>query len=193
VAVVVLASAVVVSSASAATHKIQRPTLKRGSLNIEGTRASDKIALRLKARNARILQVDVGDDGKADFSFKRKQVARISVHAGSGNDLVRIDERNGVFTARIKTLLDGGVGNDTLIGGSERRRCSAPPTWRTETAATITSCSGGDDLRLESGRRKRPSTAKPAPTRRASTVLLLRSTSRLRDGTHVRFARDVGT
>jgi Ca2+-binding RTX toxin-like protein len=118
VAVLVLASAVVASSASAATHKIQRPKLKRGSLTIEGTRASDKIALRLKARNARILQVDVGDDGKADFSFKRKQVARIIVHAGSGNDLVRIDERNGVFTARIKTLLDGGAGNDTLIGGS---------------------------------------------------------------------------
>jgi Ca2+-binding RTX toxin-like protein len=118
VIVLVLASAVVASSASAATHKIQRPKLKRGSLTIEGTRASDKIALRLKAGNARILQVDVGDDGKADFSFKRKQVARISVHAGSGNDLVRIDERNGVFTARIKTLLDGGAGNDTLIGGS---------------------------------------------------------------------------
>jgi Ca2+-binding RTX toxin-like protein len=118
VAVLVLASAVVASNASAATHKIQRPKLKRGSLNIEGTRASDKIALRLKAGNARILQVDIGDDGKANFSFKRKQVARISVHAGAGNDLVRIDERNGVFTARIKTLLDGGAGNDTLIGGA---------------------------------------------------------------------------
>ncbi len=90
------------------------PSTARG----RGTRASDKIALRLKAGNARILQVDVGDDGKADFSFKRKQVARISVHAGLGNDLVRIDERNGVFTARIKTLLDGGAGNDTLIGGA---------------------------------------------------------------------------
>jgi len=118
VAALVLASAVVASSASAATHKIQRPKLKRGSLNIDGTRASDKIALRLKAGNARILQVDVGDDGKADFSFKRKLVARMSVHAGAGNDLVRIDERNGVFTARIKTLLDGGSGNDTLIGGA---------------------------------------------------------------------------
>ena len=118
VIVLVLTSAVVVSSAKAATHKIQRPKLKHGSLIIEGTRASDKIALRLKAGNARILQVDVRDDGKPDFSFKRKQIARITVHAGSGNDLVRIDERNGVFTDRIRTLLDGGAGNDTLIGGA---------------------------------------------------------------------------
>ena len=118
VTALLLASAVVTSNAGAAIHKIERPKLKRGSLTIEGTRASDKIALRLKAGNARILQVDVRDDGKADFSFKRKQVARISVHAGSGNDLVRIDDRNGVFTDRIKTLLDGGAGNDTLIGGA---------------------------------------------------------------------------
>ena len=118
VTALLLASAVVASNAEAATHKIQRPKLKHGSLTIQGTRASDKLALRLKAGNARILQVDVRDDGKADFSFKRKQVARISVHAGSGNDLVRIDERNGVFTDRIKTLLDGGDGNDTLIGGA---------------------------------------------------------------------------
>ncbi len=31
---------------------------------------------------------------------------------------MRIDERNGVFTDRIRTLLDGGAGNDTLIGGA---------------------------------------------------------------------------
>ncbi len=96
----------------------QRPKLKRGSLNIEGTKANDRIALRLKAGDARVLQVDVGDDGKADFSFKRKQVARITVRAAAGNDLVRINERNGVFTDRITTLLDGGAGNDNLLGGS---------------------------------------------------------------------------
>ena len=158
VAVLVLTSAVVASSASAATHKIQRPKLKRGSLNIEGTRASDKIALRLKAGNARILQVDVGDDGKADFSFKRKQIARISVHAGSGNDLVRIDERNGVFTARIKTLLDGGAGNDTLIGGAG--------------AETLLGGAGN-----RPGRRKRRQRSRPARRRRR----LLRLGSRRRE------------
>jgi Ca2+-binding RTX toxin-like protein len=128
VAVLVPASAVLASSAGAAIHAkpvrkpapapFHRPTLKHRTLNVAGTRRSDRIALRLKARDHRILQVDVGDDGKADFSFKRKQVARIAVHAAAGNDVVRIDERNGVFTDRIVTLLDGGDGNDTLIGGT---------------------------------------------------------------------------
>ena len=119
----VLAGAVLAPNAEAATHSAskvmpKRPTLKHGSLNIVGTRASDRIALRLKARDPRTLQVDFGDDGKADFSFKRKRVARISVHAAGGNDLVRIDDRRGVFTDRIPTLLDGGDGNDMLIGGA---------------------------------------------------------------------------
>jgi Ca2+-binding RTX toxin-like protein len=123
VAALVLAGTVLAPSAEAATHAAakvghKRPTLKHGTLNIMGTRASDRIALRLKAHDARTLQVDFGDDGKADFSIKRKRVARISVHAAAGNDLVRIDERNGVFTDRITTLLDGGDGNDTLLGGS---------------------------------------------------------------------------
>jgi Ca2+-binding RTX toxin-like protein len=124
----VLTSVVLASSAGAATHKrpvrkpaapvFPRPTLKHHTLNIVGTRRSDKIALRLKAGDPRILQVDVRDDGKADFSFKRKQVARLAIHAQAGSDFLRIDERNGVFTDRIATLLDGGDGNDTLLGGS---------------------------------------------------------------------------
>jgi len=123
VTALVLAGAVLAPTAEAANHsalkvKPKRPTLKHGSLNITGTRASDRIALRLKAGDPRTLQVDFGDNGKADFSFKRKRIARISVHAAGGDDLVRIDDRHGVFTDRIPTLLDGGDGNDTLIGGA---------------------------------------------------------------------------
>jgi Ca2+-binding RTX toxin-like protein len=124
----VLASVVLASSAEAATHKrpprkpaaamFPRPTLKHHTLNIVGTRRSDTIALRLKPGDPRILQVDIRDDGKADFSFKRKQAARLAIHAQAGNDFLRIDERNGIFTDRIATLMDGGNGNDTLLGGS---------------------------------------------------------------------------
>jgi len=117
VAVVVLAGVVLAPNAEAGKLGHKRPTLKHGTLNIVGTRAGDRIALRLKARDPRTLQVDFGDDGKTDFSFKRKRVARISVHAAGGNDFVRIDDRNGAFTDRIPTLLDGGDGNDMLIGG----------------------------------------------------------------------------
>ena len=81
-------------------------------------RPSDRIALRLKAGSPGILQVDVGDNGSANFSFERKHVARITVDARAGDDLVRVDESNGVFTDTIPTRIDGGDGNDSLAGGS---------------------------------------------------------------------------
>src|SRR4029077_2556105 len=97
--------------------KFKHPKLKHGELTIVGTEASDKIALRLQSGQPGVLQVDVGDDGSADFSFARERVATIAVDAAGGNDLVRIDESNGVFTDSIPTTIDGGAGNDTIAGG----------------------------------------------------------------------------
>jgi Ca2+-binding RTX toxin-like protein len=96
----------------------KHPKLKQGVLRIKGTEASDKIALRLQAGNPAILQVDVSDDGSADFSFERKEIAKIAVDARPGDDLVRIDDSNGPFTDSIPTTLDGGAGSDTLGGGT---------------------------------------------------------------------------
>jgi predicted lipoprotein with Yx(FWY)xxD motif len=97
--------------------RFRRPKLSHGLLVIEGTKASDRIALRLKAGDPSILQVDVRDDGKADFSFKRKHVGRIAIDARAGDDTVRIDDINGAFTDTIPTTIAGGDGNDTLAGG----------------------------------------------------------------------------
>ena len=96
----------------------KHPKLKHGLLTVNGTEASDKIALRLQAGNPAILQVDVGDDGSADFSFERKEIAKIAVDARPGDDFVRVDDSNGPFTDSIPTTLDGGAGNDTLGGGA---------------------------------------------------------------------------
>ena len=97
--------------------KFQHPKLKEGVLTIRGTKASDKIALRLQAGQPDALQVDVGDDGSADFYFDRNTIAKIAVNARAGNDLVRIDDSNGAFTDTIPTTIDGGDGNDTIAGG----------------------------------------------------------------------------
>jgi Ca2+-binding RTX toxin-like protein len=97
--------------------KFKHPKLKHGELSIVGTEASDKIALRLQTGQPDVLQVDVGDDGSADFSFARERVATIAVDAAAGDDLVRIDESNGAFTDSIPTTIDGGDGNDTIAGG----------------------------------------------------------------------------
>ncbi len=94
------------------------PQLAYGELAIEGTNAGDRLALRLQSGNPAVLQVDVGDDGSADFSFARAEIAKISVDAGNGDDVVRIDESNGVFTDTIATTIDGGNGDDNLVGGA---------------------------------------------------------------------------
>jgi Ca2+-binding RTX toxin-like protein len=104
-------------------HRLSDPrsgeaSLEHGLLSIEGTRADDRIALRLKAGDPNTIQVDFGDDGSAEFQFPRMNVAAIAVAAGPGNDLVRVDESNGVFTDKLPTILDGGPGDDTLVGGS---------------------------------------------------------------------------
>ena len=99
------------------TDRFNHPKLKHGELTIEGTEAADKITLRLQAGDPGVLQIDVGDDGSADFNFERDRVASIAVDAAEGNDLVRIDESNGVFTDSIPTTIDGGPGDDRIAGG----------------------------------------------------------------------------
>jgi Ca2+-binding RTX toxin-like protein len=97
--------------------KFKTPKLKDGVLMVKGTHASDKLALRLQPGDPGTLQVDVGDDGSGDFSFERNKIAKITIKAKGGNDLVRIDESNGAFTDSIPTTIDGGDGNDTIAGG----------------------------------------------------------------------------
>ena len=96
---------------------IRHPKLKDGLLTIEGSKRNDRLTLRLEAGDAGVLQLDVGDDGSADYDFARLDVARIQLAAGDGDDLVRIDESNGVF-GDIPTTIDGGAGADSLAGGS---------------------------------------------------------------------------
>jgi Ca2+-binding RTX toxin-like protein len=91
--------------------------ITNGLLTINGTPASDKIALRLKAGKPGILEVDIGDDGSPDFSFRRANVTSIAVNGLAGDDRVRIDDTNGSFTDTIPTTMAGGGGTDVLSGG----------------------------------------------------------------------------
>jgi len=93
-------------------------TLENGVLTVDGTNASDNIALRLQAGQPGILQVDLGDDGLADFSFTRAAVANIVVDGGNNDDRLQIDESNGVFANTIPTTIAGGNGNDEVVGGA---------------------------------------------------------------------------
>ena len=113
--------AVVAGTAGIAAGKqegVKLPTLKHGVVAILGTSGDDRIALRLKAGQPGILQVDFGDNGSADASFDLADVDVITLNAVAGDDQVRIDESNGAFPAGISTTIRGGAGDDTLTGGS---------------------------------------------------------------------------
>jgi hypothetical protein len=116
------ASAVLVLAIAASPTAAAGPTVRAkvhdGTLRVSGTPFGDQIALRLTPRDPNQLQVDVGDDGSADFTFDIATFAAIDVEAGGGNDKVRIDDDvNGAFTTTKPTRIDGGKGDDVLIGG----------------------------------------------------------------------------
>ena len=110
------------SPKAAHAHERAHPSVsvhvEHRTLTITGTAESDKLALRLRAGDPRELQVDVGDDGSAEFTVRRRRFDRIVVNAGDGNDQVRIDESNGTFTTTTPTQINGQGGDDTLLGGS---------------------------------------------------------------------------
>ena len=71
--------------------------IKHGTLEVKGSNRADTVALRLKAGDPTRVQLDVDDDGSADFTFARNDVSAINVKMGKGNDSVRIDDANGAF------------------------------------------------------------------------------------------------
>jgi hypothetical protein len=119
VAALALAALVVPAGASAKPDKVDgvRAQVKRGTLDVKGGDRDDAVALRLRAGDPNTVQVDVGDDGSADFSFARGDLAAIMVSTGDGDDSARIDDANGAFTNAIPTTIAGGDGNDSLEGG----------------------------------------------------------------------------
>src|SRR5262245_27514558 len=86
------------------------------TLTINGTNASDLLALRLQAGTPGVLGVDFGDDGTAEFSFDRATFSRIDVFLRAGDDQFRVDQVNGAFPDEALTV-HGGSGDDTMNGG----------------------------------------------------------------------------
>jgi Ca2+-binding RTX toxin-like protein len=121
-AVVAVAAAILPAQGAAARNRHNLESahvrLAHHTLRVRGTEANDGIALRLAAGNPAVVQVDLGDNGSADFSFPRAAIESISVKGRGGNDRMRIDDSNGAFNNAIPTRIDGGPGNDTIAGGA---------------------------------------------------------------------------
>ena len=119
VAASTVAGLVLVASGTAAlAATLPSAAVVDGTLSVSGSSAGEHIALRLDALDANRLLVDFGDDGAADGGFDRTTFDGIHVDAGSGDDTVRIDQANGIFTTTERTRIEVGNGDDTLLGGS---------------------------------------------------------------------------
>jgi len=88
-----------------------------GTLLVNGDRDDDAITLRLQAGAATTLEVDGDDDGTADARFDRATFDRIVVNARGGDDTIRMDEANGVFTDTESVTVSAGSDDDTVLGG----------------------------------------------------------------------------
>jgi Ca2+-binding RTX toxin-like protein len=97
-------------------HKV-KAQIKHGTLVVEGTPDDDQIVLRLRSGDPTRVEV-VTQDGVVGHNLRRDRFDQIFVDAGAGNDRVAVDESNGVFTDTETTTVDGGPGNDALLGGS---------------------------------------------------------------------------
>ena len=107
-----------VAAGPVAAARTVSATVTDSTLHILGSSAPDRLTLRLSGLDPNLLQVDVGDDGSADFSFGLGTFAAIDIRTGNGADTVRIDQANGAFTNVKPTRINGGNGDDDLNGGS---------------------------------------------------------------------------
>lgn len=113
-----LSATIAVPTVSAAGAASVTARVIDGTLRVTGSPSADRIALRVSASDPNQLQVDVDADGSADATFDIGRFASIVVHARGGDDLVRLDTTNGAFTTTKPTIVFGGAGDDTLLGGS---------------------------------------------------------------------------
>ena len=84
-------------------------------LIVTGTNQADEIALVVPAADPTVLEVDFGNDGRADETVKLADFGQVHVNSLGGNDDVRIDFGNQV---QPFTVVDTGAGDDVVAGGS---------------------------------------------------------------------------
>jgi hypothetical protein len=94
-----------------------RAQVHDGVLRITGTPFADAIQLHPAAGNPAIAEVDVNNDGVADFSFPTADLSAIVVDGAGGDDRLALDTSHDAFPASLQIVLAGGAGDDELEGG----------------------------------------------------------------------------
>ena len=93
------------------------PAVKDRTLLVTGDATSEKLALRVPPNSPATLEIDVGDNGSADFRVPRAGFDRVRVLAGDGADRVRVDDSGTRAAIAPPTTIEGQGGADTLLGG----------------------------------------------------------------------------
>ena len=148
----VLTGAFVAAMLGFAAHPAQAAytaKVQAGTLKVTGDAASDKLVAAPPAGSPTTLQLDVGEDGTADFSFDRNTFTAIDVTAGGGDDEVRVDQSGGAFTDEAITIERR---RRRRHADRRRRRRDVPRRRPATTSSTATSAPTPRSL----GTRRRP-------------------------------------
>ena len=100
--------------AAAPANATVAPAITDRVLTVTGDAAADKLTLRVPASAPTQLELDLGDNGTADFRFPRSAFDQVRVLAGDGDDVIRVE--TGVRGAALPLTVDGQGGNDALLG-----------------------------------------------------------------------------
>ena len=92
-------------------------TFANGVLHIEGTAANDTINVQQTNQQISVKGLSILVNGQAKSSISSADVKKIEVNGGSGNDTISLVAARGQQAILIPTVLNGGVGNDTINGG----------------------------------------------------------------------------
>ena len=88
---------------------------KTGIVNVEGTTQDDNISIdSVKGTKTQLIQFTmITGKTKVTTAYTASVITAIKVNCGDGNDIVNVS------TIGIRTTLDGGNGNDALLGGDK--------------------------------------------------------------------------
>ena len=106
------------------------------TLQIAGTTGDDHISVHIDKTDVSKIDVDLNHK---TTQFNLANVKSIRIDGGGGNDDIEIFQSFG--TIKLKTLMFGGAGNDTLVGGAEKTVCMEMKAMTRSSANPAAICS----------------------------------------------------
>ena len=112
-----------------------------GTLAVTGTDGADEVTVRIGSNPA---DVHVQEGTAALYIYARDRVRAIAIDLGAGEDVLHLDQANGLITGtaggEITVGVNGGAGNDTLVV------VGSPATGAVDQVLTIGPDAGGGTL-----------------------------------------------